>query len=116
MKQQPMEEKQMATKTVTKTVWRVYVDYGSGYGWVPVNWAPTFKTETEAHDWINGDHDWESPVRAMEDTVEVDEVTITITSAEAEVLAGLLAQKIDEDDYFQLWLEDVYTQLIEEDN
>lgn len=102
----------------TKTVWRVYVDYGSGYGWVPVNWAPTFDTESEAHDWINGDHDWESSVRAMEDTVEVDELTITITRTEAEVLAGLLGQHFDEDkeDYYRFWLESVYDQLTKEDN
>jgi hypothetical protein len=44
-------------------MWRVYVDYGSGYGWVPVNWAPTFKSKTEAEDWVNDpSHDWESPV------------------------------------------------------
>jgi hypothetical protein len=47
---------------MAKTIWRVYVDYGSGYGWVPVNWAPTFDTEEEAREWISRDHGWESPV------------------------------------------------------
>jgi len=63
-----MKEKQMS-----KTIWRVYVDYGSGYGWVPVNWAPTFETEEEANEWINDDHDWESPVEAIEEEYEEEE-------------------------------------------
>jgi hypothetical protein len=51
-------------------MWRVYVDYGSGYGWVPVSWAPTFKSKTEAEEWAYDDsHDWESPV-----SVQFDEV------------------------------------------
>jgi recombination DNA repair RAD52 pathway protein len=57
---------------VMSTVWKVYIDYGSGYGWVPVNWAPTFETESEANEWINGDHGWESSVRAIEMEVEDD--------------------------------------------
>ena len=55
---------------MSKTVWRVYVDYGSGYGWVPVSWVSPFDTEEEANEWINDDHDWESPVRAIEEEVE----------------------------------------------
>ena len=55
---------------MSKTIWRIYVDYGSGYGWVPVNWAPTFDTEEEANEWINDDHDWESPVTAHEEEVD----------------------------------------------
>ena len=51
-------------------VWKVYVDYGEGYGWVPVRWAPTFDTQAEANEWISGDHDWESPVRAFPKEVE----------------------------------------------
>jgi len=58
---------------MSKTIWRVYVDYGSGYGWVPVNWAPTFETEEEANEWINDDHDWESPVEAIEEEYEEEE-------------------------------------------
>ena len=59
---------------MSKTIWRVYVDYGSGYGWVPVNWAPTFETKEEAKEWMYDDsHDWESPVRAIEEEVEEDE-------------------------------------------
>jgi hypothetical protein len=58
---------------MSKTIWRIYVNYGSGYGWVPVNWAPTFDTEEEAHEWINDDHDWESPVTAHQEEVEEDE-------------------------------------------
>lgn len=53
-----------------KKIWRVYVNYGEGNGWVPVSWAPTFSTEAEANEWINGDHDWESPVEAQEEEVE----------------------------------------------
>ncbi len=112
----------------TKTVWRVYVDYGEGYGWVPVSWVGTFDTEAEAHDWINGDHDWESPVRAMEDTVEVDEeeedtspsasitLTVTVTPHQAEVLMGLLAHSIEEDNEYYQVLQPIYEQLIEEGN
>lgn len=55
---------------MSKTVWRIYVDYGSGYGWAPVSWVPPFDTEEEANEWINDDHDWESPVRAIEEEVE----------------------------------------------
>jgi hypothetical protein len=58
---------------MSSTIWRVYVNYGEGYGWVPVSWAPTFDTQEEAHEWINEDHDWESPVRAIEQEVEEDE-------------------------------------------
>ena len=58
---------------MTKTRWRVYVNYGSGYGWVPVDWAPKFDTEEEAHEWINDDHDWESPVTAEKEEYEEDE-------------------------------------------
>lgn len=47
--------------------WRVYIDYGSGYGWVPVNWAPVFDTLDEANRWISGDHDWEARVEAFQD-------------------------------------------------
>ena len=58
-----------------KTIWRVYVDYGSGYGYVPVSWAPTFDTKEEANEWINDpSHDWVSYVRAIEEEVEVEEV------------------------------------------
>ena len=58
-----------------KTIWRVYVDYGSGYGYVPVSWAPTFDTKEEANEWINDpSHDWESSVRAEEVEVEIEEV------------------------------------------
>lgn len=53
-----------------KKIWRVYVNYGEGNGWVPVSWAPTFPTEAEANEWINGDHDWESPVEAQEEEVD----------------------------------------------
>jgi hypothetical protein len=55
---------------MSNTIWRIYVDYGSDYGWVPVNWAPTFDTKEEANEWINDDHDWESPVEAIEEEVE----------------------------------------------
>jgi hypothetical protein len=55
---------------MSNTIWRIYVDYGSDYGWVPVSWAPTFDTKEEANEWINGDHDWESPVEAIEEEVE----------------------------------------------
>jgi len=58
---------------MSKTIWRIYVNYGEGYGWVPVNWAPVFDTEKEANEWINDDHDWESPVEAIEEEVEEDE-------------------------------------------
>lgn len=59
---------------MNKIVWKVYVDYGSGYGWIPVSWSPTFETEQEANDWINEpDKDWESPVRAVSVEVEEDE-------------------------------------------
>jgi hypothetical protein len=47
---------------MSKKIWRVYVNYGEGYGWVPVNWAPTFDNEEDAREWINQDHGWESPV------------------------------------------------------
>ncbi len=58
---------------MSKSVWNIYVDYGEGYGWVPVRWAPAFETLAEAQEWISGDHDWESPVRAFQDEVEDDE-------------------------------------------
>jgi hypothetical protein len=58
---------------MSKTIWRVYVDYGSGYGWVPVRWAPLFDTQEEANEWISGDHDWESPVRAFDEEIEEEE-------------------------------------------
>ena len=52
-------------------MWRVYVNYGEGYGWVPVNWAPTFTSKTEAEEWINdGTHDWECLVEAQFDPNE----------------------------------------------
>jgi hypothetical protein len=112
----------------TKTVWRVYVDYGEGYGWVPVSWVGTFDTEAEAHDWINGDHDWECSVRAMEETVEVDEeeedtspsasitLTVTVTPHQAEVLMGLLAHSIEDDNKYYQVLQPIYEQLTEEYN
>jgi hypothetical protein len=53
--------------------WRVYIDYGSGYGWVPVNWAPVFDTLDEANKWISGDHDWEARVEAFQEEEETDE-------------------------------------------
>ena len=56
---------------MTKKLWRVVLNYGSGYGWVPVNWAPIFDTEEEAHEWMSQDHDWDSPVDV--DWFEVDE-------------------------------------------
>jgi hypothetical protein len=55
---------------MSSSVWKVEVDYGSGYGYVPVSWAPTFETEAEAIEWINGDHDWESHVRPYEVQLE----------------------------------------------
>jgi len=59
---------------MSKVVWKVYVDYGSGYGWIPVSWSPTFDSEQEANDWINDpDRDWESPVRAVSVDVEDEE-------------------------------------------
>ena len=56
---------------MSKKLWRIYVNYGEGYGWVPVNWSPIFDTEEEANEWMNKDYDWESPVRV--DWFEVDE-------------------------------------------
>lgn len=57
---------------MSKIVWKVYVDYGSGYGWTPVSWSPTFETEQEANDWINDpEKDWESYAKAM--SVEIEE-------------------------------------------
>lgn len=110
----------------TKTVWRVYVNYGEGYGWVPVSWVGTFDTKAEADDWINGDHDWESPVEAMEETVEVDEeeedsspsasFTLTVTPHQAEVLMGLLAHSIEDDNKYYQVLQPIYEQLTEEYN
>ena len=58
---------------MTKTIWRVYVNYGEGYGWVPVRWAPTFDTKEEALEWVNQDHDWESPVDVDSEEIEIDE-------------------------------------------
>jgi hypothetical protein len=56
---------------MSSSVWKVEVDYGSGYGWIPVSWSPTFDSEQEANDWINDpDRDWESHVRAYEVEVE----------------------------------------------
>jgi hypothetical protein len=59
---------------MSKVVWKVYVDYGSGYGWIPVSWSPTFDSEQEANDWINEpNRDWESSVRAVSIDVEDEE-------------------------------------------
>lgn len=55
---------------MSKTIWRIYIDYGDC--WVPVQWAPTFNTEEEANNWINDDHDWESPIKAIEEEIEED--------------------------------------------
>jgi hypothetical protein len=105
----------------TKTVWRVYVNYGEGYGWVPVSWAGTFETKAEADDWINGDHGWEAMVEAQEDEVEVDDepvedvveqshptLSLSVTQAEhlMGTLAEILAHKLDDT------LEDIYDQLV----
>lgn len=67
---------------MSKTIWRVYVNYGSGYGWVPVNWAPSFSTEAEANEWISRDHGWESPVEAQE--YEIEEECECVNCAEEE--------------------------------
>jgi hypothetical protein len=59
---------------MSKVVWKVYVDYGSGYGWIPVSWSPTFDTEQEANDWINDpEKEWESYAKAMSVEVEDEE-------------------------------------------
>lgn len=58
---------------MTKKRWRVYLNYGSGYGWVPVNWAPIFDTEEEAREWIMQDHDWDAPVDIDWEEYEEDE-------------------------------------------
>ena len=59
---------------MSKVVWKVYVDYGSGYGWIPVSWSPTFDSEQEANDWINDpEKEWESYAKAMSVEVEEDE-------------------------------------------
>jgi hypothetical protein len=59
---------------MTKTIWKVYLDYGSGYGWVPVRWAPVFDTEEEAREWAHReDHDWDAPLDVMSEEWEQDE-------------------------------------------
>lgn len=58
---------------MSKTIWRVYLNYGSGYGWVPVNWAPVFDTEAEAREWISQDHDWDAPVDVEPEEWEEEE-------------------------------------------
>jgi hypothetical protein len=59
---------------MSKVVWKVYVDYGSGYGWIPVSWSPTFDSEQEANDWINDpEKEWESYAKAMSVEVEDEE-------------------------------------------
>jgi hypothetical protein len=59
---------------MNKVVWKVYVDYGSGYGWIPVSWSPTFDSEQEANDWINDpEKEWESYAKAMSVEVEDEE-------------------------------------------
>ena len=59
---------------MSKVVWKVYVDYGSGYGWIPVSWSPTFDSEQEANYWISDpNRDWESSVRAVSVDVEDEE-------------------------------------------
>jgi beta-mannanase len=65
----------MKTKrnTMSKTVWRVCINYGSGYGWVPVRWAPIFDTKEEALEWARQDHGWESPVDVFDEEWEEDD-------------------------------------------
>jgi hypothetical protein len=58
---------------MSSSVWKVEIDYGSGYGYVPVSWAPTFDTKAEAQEWIYDDsHDWESHARPYEVELEDD--------------------------------------------
>lgn len=68
----------------TRTIWRVYLNYGSGYGWVPVNWAPVFDTEEEAWEWVRQDHDWDAPVDVDSEEVEIDEDEPEYVGAEDE--------------------------------
>lgn len=57
-----------------KTVYKAYIDYGSGYGWVPISWAPTFDTKEEAEAWVQDDkHEWESRVDIHEVKVDKEE-------------------------------------------
>jgi hypothetical protein len=59
----------------TKTVWRVYANYGAGYGWVPVNWAPIFDTKEQAWAWVLDGREWDSDIDVQDEEVDFMETT-----------------------------------------
>jgi hypothetical protein len=58
---------------MTKTRWRVYIQYEQ---WYAVDWAPWFDTKEEADAWISkvgNDGGWDGRVEAEEEEYEDDE-------------------------------------------